>query len=180
MNQLRLFAEDRLGRGGWQRVCEAASVSSERCNLTRNYPDEETLAAIDVLCEARGVPRPVLMEDFGQFIVPALLRVYGSLVQPEWRTLDVLEHTEAVIHCVVRARHSGARPPALAVQRISATEARIVYTSPRRLCGLARGITRGVASHFGEAVELWDLECMHRDDPRCLISVTCSPAEDPL
>jgi len=172
MNQLRLYAEARLGAGGWERLCTVAGVPANSYNLSQNYPDEQTLAIVDALSTACRTERPQLMEDFGQFLVPAVLRVYGSLLRPEWRVLDVLEHTEEVIHTVVRVRNPGATPPMLDTRRVSPEAVQISYTSPRRLCGLARGITRGIARHFQEEIEIRDLECMHQGDARCLILVT--------
>jgi hypothetical protein len=76
--------------------------------------------------------------------------VYGPLLDSEWRTLDVIQHTEETIHRVVRMRQPGAAPPRLRVDRASPDEVAIHYDSPRRLCAVARGIVRGVAKHFGE------------------------------
>jgi predicted hydrocarbon binding protein len=47
----------------------------------------------------------------------------------------------------------------------------ITYDSPRKLCAVARGIVRGVASHFGERIAIEGRRCMHRGDPHCLIAV---------
>lgn len=120
---------------------------------------------------AWGVSADVLWEDFGAFLAEPLLAIYGSLVDPTWRTLELLQHTEETIHKVVRMHRAGAAPPRLEVERTASDEACVTYTSARRLCALARGIIRGVAAHYGEEVAIDQPLCMHRGDSSCLIRV---------
>ena len=67
-------------------------------------------------------------------------------------TLDVIEHTEQTIHRVVRRRQPGALPPRLRTVRVGPKMVILTYDSPRRLCAVARGIARGVAARFAEAL----------------------------
>ena len=53
-----------------------------------------------------GQPTLALLEDFGQFIVPSLLRMYGHLLKAGWKSIDVIEHTEGTVHTVVRVQKS--------------------------------------------------------------------------
>src|SRR5207244_2056324 len=66
---------------------------------------------------------------------------------------------------------SSPRPPLLRCARPTAEEVVITYTSPRRLCALARGIIRGVARHYGEPVTITETTCMHRGAEACTISI---------
>jgi hypothetical protein len=68
-------------------------------------------------------------------------------------------------------RQPGAAPPRLHVERTSPDEVVVTYDSPRKLCAVARGIMRGIAKHFGERISISDRACMHKGDPKCLISV---------
>jgi predicted hydrocarbon binding protein len=120
-------------------------------------------------------PEQELLEEFGELIVPALLSIYSALIKPAWRTLDVIEHTEATIHRVVRLRDQRAKPPELHCRRMSPSEIQIIYQSARRLCGFAKGIPRGLATHFGERVTVSETSCMLRGEPRCEIWVRLHP-----
>jgi hypothetical protein len=97
------------------------------------------------------------------------------LLKREWRTLDVIEHTEETIHRVVRMRQPGAQPPLLRAERTSPNEVVLFYDSPRRLCAVARGIGRGVANHFQEPIVIEERRCMHRGDPGCVIAYKLKP-----
>jgi hypothetical protein len=112
-----------------------------------------------------------ILEDFGEFMAPDLMAMYRRLIRPEWRTLDVLVNTEQAIHQVVRPRNPLAWPPPLRCARPTPEEAVIAYTSPRRLCALARGIIRGIARHYRERVEIAEATCMHRGAAPCVLSV---------
>jgi tRNA A-37 threonylcarbamoyl transferase component Bud32 len=104
---------------------------------------------------------------FGEFLAPHLVKVAGPLVDPAWRTLDLVEHTEQLIHAMVRVEKPGAEPPVLEAVRIGPDELHLVYSSRRRLCLLASGLLRGLARHFGETVEIDEPGCMLRGDPFC-------------
>jgi predicted hydrocarbon binding protein len=90
-------------------------------------------------------------------------------VRPEWRTLEVIEHTEETIHRVVRMRTEGAKPPRLRAERTRPNEVVLTYDSPRKLCAVARGIVKGVAKQFKEMVTIDVRKCMHKGDPACVI-----------
>lgn len=92
--------------------------------------------------------------------MPPLLRVYGSLLDPAWRTLDVIARTEETVHRAVRLRDPSASPPVLAARREGDDVVLIDYASPRRLCTVAEGIARGLAEPFGERVEVTQPACM--------------------
>jgi hypothetical protein len=170
-SELKKFADTRFGARGWDRILQRAGLERRIYVPTQEYPDEEATRIVTAAAAAARLSVPEVMEDFGAFIVPDLLRLYGELVDPSWQTLDVIEHTEAVIHRVVRLRDAGARPPALVVQRAASDHLIITYGSARRMCGIARGIVRGVAAHYGEVVDIVEPMCMLDGAPRCSIEV---------
>lgn len=176
MNQFQAFAADLLGRGEWAALAAGVGAPAEGYRVTEVYPDRELTALVLRVSQAAGLTLAALLERFGAFIAPALLRVYEPLVRPEWRTLDVIEHTEETIHTVVRRRMEGATPPALSARRASPARVEVDYRSERRMCALAEGIARGLAAHFGEEVRVSQPECMNRGDARCLLVVEQLPA----
>ncbi len=177
-NQLRGYALARHSRETWSEAVKASGVElpDGPVPLDRTYPDEEVMALIGALARETGTEVRLLLEDFGAYLAAGLLRVYQPLVSRDWRTLDVIEHVEAQVHTAVRLRDPNAGPPRLSATRRSPTHVDVVYTSPRRLCALATGIVRGLASHYGEAVAVEQPECMLRGDDRCLITVELLPS----
>jgi len=47
----------------------------------------------------------------------------------------------------------------------------ITYTSPRKMCAVAKGIIRGVAAHYQEQVTVDEPQCMLRGDAACVLHV---------
>jgi predicted hydrocarbon binding protein len=167
--ELQKFATSAFGAEVWRQVCDEAGVGPRVYLPVATYPDEEAIALVGAASELSGKPAAELLEAFGEYLVAPLLRTYGSLVRPEWRTLDLLEHTESTIHRIVRVREPAAMPPELACERVSPDEVVIRYGSARRLCPLAIGLIRGVAKHYSEPIEIRETACMSSGAPRCEI-----------
>jgi hypothetical protein len=130
------------------------------------------LALVDAASRHFNLPAEAVLEAFGEFVAPELIRLYGRLIEPEWKTLDLIENTEKLIHTAVRVGNPDARPPVLNCVRSTRDELQIVYSSDRQLCGIAKGIVKGVARHYGETVHIAEDACMLRGDPFCALQVT--------
>jgi Haem-NO-binding len=83
---------------------------------------------------------------------------------------------ETRIHDLVRATIPNAGPPQLDVTELGDDGVAIVYTSPRRLCVLLRGLTEGTARHYGERSEIEETSCMLRGDDACRFEVRFTSA----
>jgi len=133
------------------------------------YLDAEMEALVAAAATMSGLSASVVLEDFGVFIAPPLMNMYGHLIPGDWKTLDVIEKTEETIHHVVRVQTPGAKPPVLHTIRRSEDEVVLIYSSPRKLCALAIGIARGVAKQFNETIEVAQNKCTHNGAPHCEI-----------
>ncbi len=136
---LRGFAEKEFGSGTWAAMLKQAALG-DRVYL-----------------------------KFGEFIVPELMKMNGHLLLPQWKTLDVIEHTEATIHKVVRVKNPGASPPELKTTRLSSGELLLIYTSSRQMCAFAIGIGKGLARRFQENIVITQPVCMHQGASHCEI-----------
>lgn len=170
--ELQNFVVQLHGEAAWRALTDKAGLTDEIYTPLRSYPDEQLVALVGAAVQLTGAEPTALLEAFGEFLVPRYLALYGKLLKPEWRTLDVIEHAENTIHRVVRMREPGALPPRLQAQRVSPNVIRLNYDSPRKLCAVARGIARGIAAHFTEQLSISDERCMHRGDPECAMLFT--------
>jgi predicted hydrocarbon binding protein len=170
--ELRQYVGARLGASAWDELLAAAGIGPKIYLAIQEYPDAELGAILQAASQRTALGIPALLEDFGDFIGPHLVQMYRMYILPEWRTLDVIEHTEERVHKVVRVQHKGARPPYLSTTRRSANEIVVHYSSERRLCALAKGIAKGIARHYGEPMAIRDLTCMHKGAKTCEILLT--------
>lgn len=177
--ELRNFVVQQHGEAAWRTLTDQAGLSDEIYTPLRSYPDEQIMALVGAAVKLTGADVTALLEGFGEFLAPRYIALYGKLLKPEWRTLDVLENAENTIHRVVRLREEGALPPRLQAQRTSPTSISMTYDSPRKLCAVARGIARGIAARFGEPLSITDERCMLRGDRACLMIFTTSDPPPP-
>lgn len=167
------FKQFVLARGGaaeWDAISRMAGVASW-FKAAQVYPDAELAGIVEAAAERWSRPKRVILEEFGAALVPTLMNMYGAFIEPSWRTLDLLERVESVIHRTVRMTDPAASPPRLRPRRISSEEVHIGYDSERRLCALGIGICRGLAAHFDERVLVDQPTCRERGDPVCLLRI---------
>lgn len=169
---LKEYVEARFGIERWIAFLEAAGVSLTRPYVRVGaYPDEELGSIVAAIAAGTGSSAAAVLEDFGAALAPQLIAMYPRLVRPEWRSLDLLCHTEEAIHRIVRHGQLGARPPVVRCRRLSADALHLTYESNRRLCPLAVGIMRGIARHYGEALSIRHPVCMLHGAPSCEFDV---------
>ena len=112
--ELKQYVSDRFGAPVWDELLANAAIGPKLYLAIQEYPDEELNAILQAASTHTGLPIAALLQDFGDFTGPHLVRMY----QPEWKTLDVIEHTEERIHKMVRLTilghpavwHNGALP----------------------------------------------------------------------
>jgi len=150
--ELKKYVETKHGADAWKACLEGAGLGRKMYLPIDTYPDEEAVAIVVAASKLTGTPVDSILEDFGEFIVPDLVSMYQSLIKPHWKTVDLLLHTEEMIHRVVRIQNPGAAPPKLQFEQLGSNELKFHYNSPRRMAAVAKGIIKGVAKHYGQTV----------------------------
>jgi heme-NO-binding protein len=146
--------------------------------LSEAYPDEELLSVIGRAVEATGRDADDFVFDFGAFTAQkTFARLYPAFFAISPSAREFLLTVETRIHELVRATIPNAEPPQLHVSERGAEGVSIVYTSPRRLCVLLRGLVEGTARHYGETAEVVETICMRRGDEACHFDVTLKPGQ---
>jgi len=169
---IQKFAEvAAAGTTSWSVLRSTVTTTTSKYLPSGVYPDSDAVHLLESISQANGRPLPQILEQFGEFLAPHLVKVAGKYIDPSWRTLDLIENTESIIHTMVRHANPGAAPPVLETVRPSPSELHLVYSSKRQLCPLAMGLIRGMAKHFGEEVTIEEPSCMLRDDPFCSFAI---------
>ena len=168
-SELQKYAEVKHGKEAWSALLEKAGLRNRVYLPVQEYPDADVAAIVVAASTVTGLPVSAVLQDFGEFIAPDLLKMFGHLLWPEWKTIDVIDNTEGTVHTVVRVKNPGARPPQLHTTRRGPDEVVLNYTSPRQMCALAIGIGKGLAKHFNEKIVITQTACMHKGANRCEI-----------
>lgn len=152
--ELKKYVETNHDRELWFAVLDKAGLGNKFYAVIGTYEDADVHAIVRAFSALTGVPPQEVLEDFGLFIAPDLLGMYTTLVDPSWKTADLLANVEDAIHKLVRLRNPGAAPPQLKFERVGPNELRFHYDSPRQMAAMAKGIMKGVANHYGETLEI--------------------------
>jgi len=168
--ELQKFVVSEHGHPGWKAVADKAGMAHKVYLSAGQYPDSEITSLVTAASAITGQEPFQIVEAFGEFIVPSLLKMYGHLLKPHWKSLDVIEHTEGTVHTVVRASDKDALPPKLRTRRAAPDTVILVYDSPRKMCALAMGIGKGLAQHFKEMLSINQTQCMHKGGAFCEIA----------
>ncbi|TDN37950.1 hypothetical protein E4631_16630 [Hymenobacter sp. UV11] len=168
---LKRYVQTQYDHSTWLKLVELAGLESGDFSHREVYPDAHIYALIGQAAETTGIPAGELHEKFGEYLVPDLMYMYQKYVNPNWRTLEMLENTEHTMHVQVRREHPENSPPVLQVKRLNENELLIDYVSPRRMGGLAVGIVRGLAVHYDEADRIDVMPTTSEDGERVQIHV---------
>jgi len=153
-------------------VANHVTVGEPQYTLSEAYPDEQFLVLLERACERTGTSRDDLLFAFGVFTAAkTFARLYSVLFRHSPTAKDFLLTVETPIHEVVRETMPEARPPELAVTDLGDRGVEILYTSPRRLCAMLRGLVEGTGRVFDEVLGVEELECMHHGAAACRVQV---------
>jgi predicted hydrocarbon binding protein len=176
-SELKKYVETKFDSKTWEALLEKAGLKGNLYLSASVYPDSDLISLVTKACEMTGLAPKAVLEDFGDFIAPDLVKQYAFLIKPEWNLVDFLCNTEETIHKVVRF-HPGVTPPRLVVRRIGDDRVTISYDSERRMCALLKGIVKGAARHYGKSVSIVESRCMLVGDPECTIHVQVEAAKN--
>jgi hypothetical protein len=153
-------------------VAQEVTASEPQYTLSEAYPDEQFLALLGHACERTGLSADEILYEFGVFTAATTFaRLYSVLFKLSPTARDFLLTVETPIHDTVRVAMPDAQPPKLAVTDLGEDGLEIVYTSPRRICQMLRGLVEGTGRIYEERLEVEEPECMHRGDPACRVLV---------
>ncbi len=153
-NQLFKFVRETRGEETLQKILKDAGIGPKFYDATKFYPDEELGKIVNSTCKILNVRKNDLLELFGSFIAPGLLRIYQSFIKEEWDVMDLLENIESTIHRAVRLNDPKATPPTLKIERTGPDDISITYTSERDMANLGIGIIKAIGKQYKTRLEV--------------------------
>lgn len=95
---LKEFVIDGYGEPAWSQLPANAGLTGRTYLATDAYPDEEVTALVTAASALTNLPADILLRDFGQALVPGLVKTYRAFIKPQWRSLDLIAAAEACMH----------------------------------------------------------------------------------
>ncbi len=172
---LKRFVESKYDYSTWIKLVEKAGIAHASYQMGEMYPTQEIFSILHQASHLTGTSSYDLMEQFGIFLVPDLLLIYKKYLHPDWRTYDLLLHTEQTMHGAVRKEDNRSNPPMLLVTKKGSRQLIVDYHSQRRMAGVAIGIIKGIAEYFQESEQV-QVTCLSgKEEARVQIKVDFLP-----
>ena len=153
-------------------IANDVTAGEPRYTLSEAYPDEQFLALLERAIARTGLSQDDLLFEFGVFTAATTFaRLYSVIFKASPNARAFLLTVESPIHEVVREAMPDARPPELAVTDLGEEGLEILYTSPRRICAMLRGLVEGTGRVYDEALHVEEPECMHEGASACRVVI---------
>lgn len=157
ISNLKKYVIEKLGEPAWDDLREKAGMPGKAFIPISMYPDSDLDDLVAAAVEATGQDRDAILQDFGAWVIPPLMKMYRSFIPEEWDASTFLQNVDERIHeRVVRMKDDAARPPHIIVTEVSPGILEVEYQSHRDMGALALGCVYGVADYYGEKVALME------------------------
>ncbi|MEY4878982.1 MAG: hypothetical protein RJB62_451 [Pseudomonadota bacterium] len=164
------------GEAAWDDLLDATGLDGAYTSLG-SYPDEEIAKLLEAGSGALGLSTGDLLRWFGREAMPLLAGHYPAFFTEHRSTRSFILSVNSIIHPEVRKLYAGAHCPFFHFKEAEDGALLMAYDSPRKLCALAHGFIEGAGDHFHQPMTVDHVSCMHRGDPKCLLSIRETVAE---
>jgi len=167
------MVEEHYGLETWDALLDKVHPKSQGSySAGGTYDDNELSAYIVELAKLKNVDSAQLVEEFGIYLFPVLASKYPVFLPKGVTFKEFMKSIDKVIYVEVNKLYPEAELPMLRYEEPSPDQLVILYRSPRKLCALAIGLTKGAAAHFGVPIQIQQPICMHKGADHCRLEVT--------
>ncbi len=157
ISNLKKYVIETQGEPAWDALREKAGMPGKAFIPISMYPDSDLDDLVAAAVEATGQDRDTILQDFGAWVIPPLMKMYRSFIPDDWDAATFLQNVDERIHeRVVRMKDESARPPHINVTPLSPGVLQVEYQSHRDMGALALGCVYGVADYYGEKAVLME------------------------
>lgn len=144
--------EEKFGYDRLDDVIESSGLSTDGSyTATGNYPFDELVRIVTSLSEQTNIPVGTLLEVYGEYLFPKLLKVIPS-IDKATDILSFIESVENHIHVQVRKLYPDAELPTFELLGSDNKELQFNYISTKKIPELAKGLIIGASKHFNQDV----------------------------
>src|SRR5690242_8750310 len=93
--QLRDYVNEKIHGSFWEDCLEAVNIPhTKRYFSNKTYPDDEFFRIFFQILKESGKGHKEFLEEFGTAVGPTFFEMFKMIINPAWKTLDLLEHLE--------------------------------------------------------------------------------------
>jgi len=163
----------KFGAEAWDKVKKRAKCEEPFFLTIEDYPDQMTLALANAASEVSGLPLETVLIEFGEFWVSNIgAKSYPTFFNLAGKTAREFLLNMDRVHKLVTKNIANAKPPSFEYDELPDGRLLMHYHSERRLCLVLRGLIQGVGIYFDEKLQVKEIACVSKGDPRCTMEVT--------
>lgn len=149
------MVEDKFGDEMVENIIEASNLASGGAYTSvGTYSHHEMVSLVVNLSDKTNIPVESLLNVFGKYLFGVFESKYAGFFKHVNSAFDFLDSIENHIHVEVKKLYPDAELPSFKTRKLSETEFEMIYTSERKMAGLAKGLIEATFEHFNEPVEI--------------------------
>ncbi|TQF67571.1 heme NO-binding domain-containing protein [Pseudoalteromonas luteoviolacea] len=133
---------------------------------TENYPDEHLVELVGIVVDKIGMPLSQAHFGFGQWLYPKLASLLPAQFTQHPHPAYVLKKLDDLHSIELKKLYPDAQPPAFKYVSTSPYSAELIYTSPRKLFDLVKGVLAGMSDYYKVEITV-DMQAHWRGDENC-------------
>ena len=118
------------------------------------YDHQELVSMVVKLSEISGLPVPILLKAFGNYLFGRFFVLYPALFEGVTSAQDFLARIENIVHAEVLKLYPDAELPHFEIVRPDSNTLIMTYHSERHFGDLAEGLIETCIEHFGNPLNL--------------------------
>ncbi len=130
------------------------------------YPEEEFQRLVGECCKVLNIDSDTFQEKFAEFVIPILREKFPGYFEVKSAKEFIVQIP--TIHGL--ATTAGTAPKLMVVKNTD-KEIHMIYSSPNKLCTMAKALLRKVVELYGESAQVKEKECMKKGDDYCKIII---------
>jgi predicted hydrocarbon binding protein len=171
--QLKNYILTRYGEKVWNDIFKQAKIGSTQLYFSSQvYDEEDFFRIIKTMLKFTGQTPEKFFENLGEHITPYFLNTCKPIMNPKWKSLDVIEHFQEFNYHLLQTGEESINTGTFVCKRLDENHAFFTYQSPRKLCAAIAGLIKGIAAHFNESLLIQQSECMLEGFPECRFHIT--------
>ena len=166
------MVEEQYGLETWDLLVEKVKPANRGAYTAGGtYPEVDLMGYVTELSKIEKESPSALVEKFGEYLFPTLAKKYPIFLPKGITFKEFMKSIDKVIHIEVQKLHPEANLPTMTYEDPAPHKLVILYKSPRKLCSLAIGLTRGAAAHFKVPINICQPVCMLEGANHCRLEI---------
>ena len=90
ISNLKKYVEEKLGGDAWDTLRDKAGLTGKAFIPSSIYPHSDVEDVLAAAVEVTGQDRDEILNDFGAWVIPPLMKMYRAFIPEDWDAVTFL------------------------------------------------------------------------------------------